>query len=77
MYQQNYTNMIQTNICIGKYSNIFGFPNICHTLASIRHTEEGPGYDGNIGNMLAAAADQEGEPMFAEADKDQCYNSCE
>ena len=47
------------------------------TLASIRHTEEGPGYDGNIGNMLAAAADQEGEPMFAEADKDQCYNSCE
>ena len=24
--------MIRTNICIGKYSNIFEYPNICHTL---------------------------------------------
>ena len=25
-------NMIRTNICIGKYSNIFEYPNIRHTL---------------------------------------------
>ena len=32
--------------------------------ASVRHTDRGGGYDGNIGNM--GAADQQGEPMFAQ-----------
>ena len=31
-YQKNDTNMIRTNIRIGKYLNIFEYPNICHTL---------------------------------------------
>ena len=31
-YQKSYINMIRTNICIGKYSNLFEYPNIRHTL---------------------------------------------
>ena len=31
-HQKNDTNMIRTNIRIGKYSNIFEYPNIRHTL---------------------------------------------
>ena len=34
-YQKNDTNMIQTNIRIGKYSNIFEYLNIRHTLEHI------------------------------------------
>ena len=34
-HQKNDTNMIRTNIRTGKYSNIFEYPNIRHTLAHI------------------------------------------
>ena len=30
-----------TNICIGKYLNIFEYPNICHTLChTVRHMDQ-------------------------------------
>ena len=42
-YKKNDTNMIRTNIRIGKYSNMFKYPNIRHTLVSIRiwHNDQG------------------------------------
>ena len=34
-HQKNGMNMIRTNICTGKYSNVFEYPNIRHTLVRI------------------------------------------
>ena len=36
-YQKNDTNMIRTNIRIGKYSNIFEYPNNRHILVHAHH----------------------------------------
>ena len=37
-HQKNDTNMIRTNIRTGKYSNIFEYPNIRHTLTNFVNT---------------------------------------
>ena len=45
LYQKNdtnITNMIRTNDRIGKYSNIFEYPNIRHTLSQTTTTTRAP-----------------------------------
>ena len=40
--KRNDTNMIRMNICSGKYSNIFEYPNIRHTMISLSKISKEP-----------------------------------